>query len=77
MAIFNVSARDGSVSLIIRARCISCARQLAAERSPGHERRLWRDPERSSVELIHNPDRQGYLADGKNGILKRIQHDTT
>lgn len=72
MAIFNVSARDGSVSLIIRARCLSCARQLAADRSPAHERRLWRDPERSSVELVANPGRQGFFADGKNGILKRV-----
>ena len=37
MAIFKVSARDGSVSLVIRARCISCARQIAAERSPADE----------------------------------------
>lgn len=72
MAIFNVSARDGSVSLVIRARCMSCARQLAADRSPVHEKRLWRDPEMSSVELVDHPGRLGYFSEGMNGILKRI-----
>ncbi|MGN5537793.1 hypothetical protein NBV64_09085 [Alcaligenes sp. DN25] len=72
MAIFNVSARDGSVSLVIRARCMSCARQLAADRSPVHEKRLWRDPEMSSVELVDHPERLGYFSEGMNGILKRI-----
>ncbi|WP_321291179.1 hypothetical protein [Alcaligenes phenolicus] len=72
MAVFNVSARDGSVSLVIRARCMSCARQLAADRSPVHEKRLWRDPEMSSVELVGHPERLGYFSEGMNGILKRI-----
>ncbi len=74
MAIFKVSARDGSVSLVIRARCISCARQLAAERSPAHERRLWRDGDRSSIDLVPDPSSRGYLPGGKQGILERIQH---
>lgn len=73
MAIFKVSARDGSVALVIRARCISCARQIAVERSPADEFALWCDPQRSGVEWISNPEEQGYLGDGKAGIIKRIQ----
>jgi hypothetical protein len=73
MAIFKASARDGSVSLVIRARCISCARQIAAERSPADEFALWSSPVMSGVEWVHDPEAQGYLADGKTGIIKRIQ----
>ena len=73
MPIFRVFARDNSVSLVIRARCISCARQIAAERSPAAEFALWSDPAMSGVEWVHNPEAQGYLADGKAGIIKRIQ----
>ncbi len=75
MAIFKLTARDKPVSLIVRARCISCARQLAVDRSPANEVRMWRDPERSSVHLIEYPERVGYLTDGQHGIIKRINHD--
>ncbi|WP_419204195.1 hypothetical protein [Bordetella trematum] len=74
MAIFKVSARDGSVSLVIRARCISCARQIAVQRSPSTEVRLWRDPARSAVALIENPEQYGYLREGRQGFIERIQH---
>lgn len=73
MPIFNVSARDGSVSLVVRARCISCARQIAAERSPAAEFAMWSSPVMSGVEWVHDPEAQGYLVDGKAGIIKRIQ----
>lgn len=73
MPIFRVFARDNSVSLVIRARCLSCARQIAAERSPADEFALWSDPQQSGVEWISNPEAQGYLAEGRAGIIKRIQ----
>ena len=72
MAIFRVFARDNSVSLVIRARCISCARQIAAERSPSDEFALWSDSQRSGVEWISNPEAHGYLVEGHAGIIKRI-----
>lgn len=73
MPIFRVFARGNSVSLIIRARCLSCARQIAAERSPAEEFAVWADSQRSGVEWISNPETQGYLTDGPAGIIKRIQ----
>lgn len=75
MAIFEVSARDGSVSLVIRARCISCARQIAVQRSPADEVRLWRDPAKSAVTLIDNPGQHGYLSEGRQGLIERKQHE--
>jgi len=72
MPIFKVFARDSSLALVIRARCISCARQIAAERSPAAEFALWSDGQQSGVEWISNPEAQGYLAEGRAGIIKRI-----
>lgn len=71
MAIFRLTARNGSVELIVRARCISCARQIAAERSPAAERVVWRDSEQSVVDLIRNPEHHGYLSEGKIGLIHR------
>ncbi len=72
MPIFRVFARDNSVSLVIRARCISCARQIVVERSPADEFALWSDSRRSGVEWISSPEAHGYLTDGPMGIIKRI-----
>lgn len=72
MPIFKVFARDNSVSLVIRARCISCARRIAAERSPADEFLLWSDSQQSGAEWISNPEAQGYLTEGRAGIIKRI-----
>lgn len=74
MAVFRIDALDGSVSLVVRAACLTCARQIAVERSPAGEFRMWRDPSQSSVTLIRNPEHHGYLSDGKRGIIKRIEH---
>lgn len=71
MPIFRVIARDDSASLVVRARCISCARQLAAEHSAAEEFALWCQ---ASVQWVADPERQGYVADGTSGIIKRINH---
>lgn len=68
MAIFKLSARDGSQTAVVRARCITCARSVAAD-SAGHEGpMLWRDPALSTVELIRPDDKRGL-------ILKAEPHD--
>lgn len=75
MAIFNISARDGHVSLVIRAPCVVCARQAAVERSPAKETKLWRNPDLSEVKLIVHPEQYGYLVEGRRGIIKRTNHE--
>lgn len=74
MAIFKLDALDGSVSLVVRAACLSCARQIAVERSPAKEVKAWRDPSLSTVTLIRNPEQHGYLSEGKRGLIERKEH---
>lgn len=74
MALFKVKARDGSVSLIVRAQCISCARSVAAMESRAQEKVLWRDPNLSSVEVIHNTSKITYEPNGKRCVLERTEY---
>lgn len=74
MAIFKLDALDGSVSLVVRAACLSCARQIAVQRSPARELRTWRDGTLSTVELMRHPERHGYLSEGKRGLIERKEH---
>ncbi len=74
MALFKVEARDGSVSLIVRARCISCARQAAVSASPAKETMLWRDSSKSSVKVIYNTSQTPYDPDGKRCVLERMEY---
>jgi hypothetical protein len=71
MPIFKVSARDGSVTLLIRARCISCAREVAVEEAGGEGTIVWRNPELSTVELVRNPEQIGLDPEGVRAVLKR------
>lgn len=71
MPIFKLIAPTAGLELHIRARCISCARDVAAS-DPGPEGpRTWRDSAQSSVELVHVPERLGLEPEGRRAILKR------
>lgn len=76
MAIFRLIARDSSVEVIVRANCLSCARAVAANRAGNEGAKAWHSGELSSIELIREPERHGYLSDGKAGLIKRITHDS-
>lgn len=76
MAIFRLRARDNSVEVVVRANCLSCARSVAASRAGKEGPKVWRNGELSSIELIREPERHGYLSDGKSGLIKRIKHDS-
>lgn len=69
MAIFRLTALDGSAEVIVRARCLSCARKAAVERSPADQFQLWSSPRLSEVALINNPERLGYEPEGKTGVI--------
>ena len=75
MPVFKVKARDGSITLLVRARCISCARDVAAEAAGPEGSRLWRDPERSGVELVQHPESMGLEPQGPRSVLKREMRD--
>lgn len=72
MAIFRV--KTARVSLVIRAACLTCARRIAAERSPADEFQAWSN---ATVQLIRNPEAEGYLSAGPSGIIERITHDAS
>ncbi len=74
MAIYELKARDGSVSIIVRAKCLVCARQVAVEFSK-NEVMLWRDPELSSIQVIYKPERYGIESIGKRAIIRRTEHE--
>jgi hypothetical protein len=60
MAIFKLTARNGQ-AVIVRARCLSCARTVAADNAGAEGTLIWRDPEKSTVELVRPDDRPGLI----------------
>lgn len=63
MGIFKVSTDGGYV--IVRARCISCARGIAADNAGSEGPRIWRDYTKSTVQLIRA------CPDGRAQLLER------
>lgn len=66
MAIFKLTANDGSAAMVVRARCITCARSVAAENAGDEGTAVWRDFDRSKIELVRETDRQGLIMRAKN-----------
>lgn len=77
MAIFELHSQDGKISLVVRAACITCARQVAVDSSPSSELMLWRDPSLSKVKVIYKPEQMGFNPKGKRTIIRRIEHGQT
>lgn len=61
MAIFKVSSRDGSAEMVVRAKCLTCARQIAVENAGPEGTAVWRDSSQSTVELVRETDRPGLI----------------
>lgn len=74
MALFKVKARDGSVALLVRARCITCARETAVNTYPASEIMLWRDPNLSTVEVIYGASKTLHEPSGKRCVLERTEY---
>lgn len=68
MPVFRVESRDGSKALIVRAYCITCARQVAAMESPAEQFDMWSDP--AKVKTTWLPD---HVDSGIDGILEVIK----
>lgn len=66
MGIFKLTAACGY--LILRARCISCARGIAGDAAGSEGPRVWRDPARSKIEVLTNTTHQ---PEGPVQILER------
>ena len=61
MAIFKLTERATGRAMVVRAKCLSCARAVAVEHAGQEGTRVWRDPELSSVELVREGDRPGLI----------------
>lgn len=68
MAIFKVSLVDGTRSMVVRAKCLTCARQIAVDNHGPEGTMVWRDPAQSKVELIRETDKPGL-------IMKATHHE--
>ncbi len=61
MAIFKLTALDGSAAMVVRARCLSCARQVAVEYAGAEGTQVWASREHSTVELVREDDRPALI----------------
>ena len=61
MAIFKITALDGSAAMVVRARCLECARQVAIENAGEEGKKVWASREYSTVELVRETDRPGLI----------------
>lgn len=55
MPLFLLKTVDGSVEQVIRAKCMSCSRSVAAQNAKDEGPMVWRDSALSTVQLIE-PD---------------------
>lgn len=55
MPIFKIYSVDGAHQAIVRAKCMDCAREVAVQNSGSEGTLIWRDPSKSTVELVR-PD---------------------
>ncbi|OZI57659.1 aldehyde dehydrogenase [Bordetella genomosp. 4] len=61
MAIFKLTERSTGRAMVVRAKCLSCARAVAVENAGPEGTRVWRDSALSTVELIRENDKTGLI----------------
>lgn len=70
MAIFRIDRPGTTNAMIVRARCLSCARDVAVRHAGDEGTMVWRDPEQSTVTLMRN---SGYEPEGKSTLIVRME----
>lgn len=66
MPLFILKSPECGVSLLVRGKCISCARNLAADAAGVEGPAVWLNGERSTIEVVRPDDRSGVLMRSKN-----------
>lgn len=51
-SLFLVEALDKSVAIVVRARCMTCARQVAVDNAGAEGTEIWRNPAKTQVHAI-------------------------
>jgi len=54
MQVFKLSCQAHGVELYVKSNCVSCVRRKAVEASPASEVLIWRDPSKSSLEVVES-----------------------
>lgn len=66
MGIFELKSATHRV--VVRARCLTCARNIAATSASTEGPRMWRDPAQSTIKVLHN---SAHAGDGPVCVLER------
>jgi hypothetical protein len=61
MPIFKLTARATGQAVLVRAKCLSCARTVAVQNAGSEGTMIWRDPAQSTVELIRPDDKPAMI----------------
>lgn len=67
MPLFLLETNDGAIRQVLRAKCLSCARSVAANAAGLEGPMVWRDPDLSTVKPIQ-PDA------GVSGVVLRLDN---
>lgn len=61
MALFLLKTNGGRVQAVVRGKCLTCARNIAANEAGAEGPAVWLDSGRSTIELLRPDDRPGML----------------
>lgn len=63
-ALFILTVTATKQQVIVRAECMTCARNHAAKAAGGEGPMVWRDPSLSTVEVLRPTDKAGVIMRG-------------
>lgn len=63
-AVYILTVTQTKQQVVVRAQCMSCARNLAANAAGGEGPMVWRDPALSTIELVRPTDKAGVILRG-------------
>ena len=64
MAYFLLTSRDGSHSVIVSGKCLSCARSIAAANAGAEGPQVWRNSGQSDIKVLRDTDAPGFVFKG-------------
>lgn len=64
MPLFSLKSAVTKITLIVRTKCLSCAREIAVKEVGAEGTMVWRDPSSSIIELIRPDDKAGLILRG-------------
>lgn len=65
MAYFLLQTNDGKLSQIISGKCLTCARNFAAQSAGPEGPQVWRDSAQSTIRVLRDTDPAGFIFKGE------------